>query len=669
MKSTSHCVYRSPFSGARASRLSRTLAALLCTALLAPAWAGGETERSTDRPTDEQVDGQAEVGRLETPSGTKVKPPVPDADSTLPKVALTPKMLYQTLLAEIAGNRGNIPLAAQLYSELAKATRDPRVARRATEVAIYARQPALALESARIWVQADPDAWMGLQTLAGLLLNAQQTDEAMTHLAKLLTLDVQRRAPDDGDASTNVTSATRMAKGSLQATGPGSFAERLDRVYRLLARYSDKAAVVKMVEKLTAPYETLPEAHLTLAQASFDAKDEVRALSEVDRALALRPDWGQAVLFKAQLQQRISSTLAEQTLKAFLEAHPGDNEVRIAYARSLIGDKHYEAARGEFNILLEGNRDNAEVLYAVALLSMQLNDLPVAEKYLKRLLELGIGNPNLLRYYLGQIAEEGKHTEEALDWYAKVTPGEQYLPALSRAASLLAKAGRLDEGRALFQKAGEANPQDRLQLLVAESQLLVNASRITEAYDLLNKQLVDQPDQPELLYETALLAEKLDRLDIMERNLRKLISVKPDDAHAYNALGYSLADHGLRLDEALQLIDKGLALAPDDAFILDSKGWLLYRRGEKAEALEILRKAYGVRPDAEIAAHLGEVLWVSGLHEEATKTWEASVKLNPGNKLLNETIKKFTGTKADANTPAAAIVPVTPATPATPAAE
>ena len=182
--------------------------------------------------------------------------------------------------------------------------------------------------------------------------------------------------------------------------------------------------------------------------------------------------------------------------------------------------------------------------------------------------------------------------------------------------------------------------------------LLHDTENGLKAYDLLDKHLAGQPDQPELLYETALLAEKLDRLDVMERHLRKLIRLKPDDAHAYNALGYSLADHGLRLDEAQQLIDRGLALAPDDAFILDSKGWLLYRRGARPEALEILRKAYGVRPDAEIAAHLGEVLWVSGKQDEAVKTWDDSAKANPGNQLLNDTIKKFKGAKSEAAEPA-----------------
>jgi len=406
-------------------------------------------------------------------------------------------------------------------------------------------------------------------------------------------------------------------------------------------RYPDKAATLRLVEHLTAPYENLAEAHLSRALAASNAGDDARALKALDRAQALRPDWEESLLFKVQLQKRVSTSLAEETLRGFLADHPKASDVRLAYARDLIGDKHYEEARREFATLLADHKDNSEVLYAVALLSLQLNDYGPAEKYLTRLLELNFGNPNLLRYYLGQVAEDTKRPQEALQWYDKVTPGEQYLPALSRAASILARQGQIEDGRTLLHKAAEAEPSERLTLLIAESQLLSEFKRDAEAFDLLDKELAMQPEQPELLYETSLLAEKLKRLDVMERNLRKLMLIKPDDPHAYNALGYSLADRNLRLDEALQLIDKALSLAPDDAYIMDSKGWLQYRRGEAAAAIELLRKAFGLRPDPEIAAHLGELLWVTDKREEARKTWNDAVKLSPTNQVLTDTIRKF----------------------------
>ena len=542
-----------------------------------------------------------------------------DAAANLPKLELTPQLLYRLLLSEIATTRGNVSMASSTYLELAKSTRDPRIAKRAAEIALYARQPEAALEAARIWVEADPESLPGRQMLAGLLLGAQRPDEALTHLSKLLTLE-----------------------GSPATLSPGQLGEGLLRISRLLARYPDQMVVLRLVDQLTAPYENIAEAHFARAQAAVNAKNDVRALAEIERARVLRPEWEQAVLFKAQMQQRVSSALALATLQDFLAVQPKAAEVRMAYARTLISEKRYDDARREFAKLLEENPDNGEVIYSVALLSLQLNDPAPAEKHFKRLLELGFGDPNPPRYYLGQIAESNKKFPEALQWYRAVTTGEQYLPAQTRAAGLLAQLGRLDEGRQWLQQAAADHPEHMPTLLIAEAQLLHSAGRADEAYSLLERQLAAQPEQPNLLYEAALLAERIGKLEVTERNLRKLIRLKPDYAHAYNALGYSFADHGKHLDEAGRLIDKALELAPADPFILDSKGWLLYRRGDLNGAINILSKALALRDDPEIAAHLGEVQWVAGRRDEAKKTWDDAAKASPAKGVLAATIKKFT---------------------------
>jgi len=226
-----------------------------------------------------------------------------------------------------------------------------------------------------------------------------------------------------------------------------------------------------------------------------------------------------------------------------------------------------------------------------------------------------------------------------------VIAGEQFLQSRLRVANLQAQLGRLDEARGTLQRAaaGQAgmSQNDRIALLIAEAQLLGNAGKTDAAMELLDTRLAAQPDHPELLYESAMMAEKLGRNDILERNLVRLIRLKPDHAHAYNALGYSLADRGERLEEAQRLIEKALELAPDDPFILDSKGWLLYRRGDRNGAVDFLNKALTLRPDPEIAAHLGEVLWSMGRHEEALKTWNEAAKAHPANAVLTATIKKF----------------------------
>ncbi|MCX7172166.1 MAG: tetratricopeptide repeat protein, partial [Proteobacteria bacterium] len=295
----------------------------------------------------------------------------PAGSANLPKLELTPQLLYQVLLAEIAGARSNVPLAARTYLELAKSTRDPRIAKRATEIALYARQPEQAIEAARLWAETDSESPQAHQMLAGLLLSVQRADEAAIHLAKLLSLD------------------------------QANLAETLMRLNRLLARYPDKAVILKLTEQLTVPYESMAETHWARAQAAANAGDDARALAAIERAQALRPDWEQAVLFKAQVEQHISSNQALATLSRFLADYPKAREVRFAYARALIGDKNYEAARREFAKLLEENADDPETLYAVGLLSLQLNDLGPAETHLKRLLDLGASDPNPLRYYLG----------------------------------------------------------------------------------------------------------------------------------------------------------------------------------------------------------------------------------------------------------------------------
>ena len=531
--------------------------------------------------------------------------------ANLPKLELTPQILYQVLLAEIAGSRGNLQLAVSAYADLAKTTRDPRVARRAAEIALYSRQPEIALEMSSLWVEIDPESPQARQMLVGLLLVAQRLDETSPHLAKLLALE--------GD---------QVGAGLL-------------RLNRLLARYPDMKAVARLVDELTSPYERLAEAHFARALAEVNAQDDLRALDEIEHALLLRPEWEQAVLFKAQTQLKTSHDQALVTLRRYLDSYPKAREVRLAYARTLVGEKRFEEARREYGVLLDANKDDQEAIYAVALLSLQLNDLGVAEREFKRLLKLGFGEANMARLYLGQIAEDGKRIDEALQWYGAVVPGAQYLMAQVRIATLLAKKGRIEEGRKGLQQAVAANAGERVALVVAEAQLLNDAGRAGEAYELLADKLTGEPEQPDLLYESALLAEKIGRFDVLERNLRKLITIKPEHAHAYNALGYSLADRKLRLDEAQQLIDKALSLSPEDAFIIDSKGWLLYRSGDNGGAVEYLQKAYSLRPDPEIAVHLGEVLWALGRRADAEKTWNEAIRASPGNEALTAAIKKF----------------------------
>jgi tetratricopeptide (TPR) repeat protein len=280
------------------------------------------------------------------------------------------------------------------------------------------------------------------------------------------------------------------------------------------------------------------------------------------------------------------------------------------------------------------------MLYAVGILSLQVSDTAEAEQQLKRFVEIGRGDLDPARFYLGQIADQSGRPDDALHWYDQVAAGEHAMPAKVRAAQVLLRQNKLDQARQRL-AAARANASGDIRLLVAEAQLLRDAGRHAEAFAFLANALEMQPDQPDILYETALAAEKLGHVDLVERHLRRLIALKPDSAQAYNALGYSFVDRNLRLDEAAQLIDKALSLTPDDPFILDSKGWLLFRQGKLAAALEALQKAFAQKPDPEIAAHIGEVLWVLGRPDEALAIWREASKAHPSNEALTATIKRF----------------------------
>jgi tetratricopeptide (TPR) repeat protein len=546
------------------------------------------------------------------PASTAAGAPAPAAKRDLPNQDLTEAVLYEYLLAEIAGQRGSIGLAAQAYADLAKRTRDPRIAKRATEIALYARMPQAAIEAAQIWYETEPASMPALQTLTGLLINAKRHEEALPYLQKLLAAD-----------------GNSAADGFIQLS-------------RLLANNQDKALNLALVQQLAQPYPTLAQAHFAVAQAAAAAEQKELALAEVQAASRIRPDWELAALLEAQLLQRQSNALALQRLAAFLERYPKAKEVRMSYARVLVAERRYPEARVEFQTLSKDFPDNVDVVFAVGVLSLQLQDYALAEANFKRLLVLPYREKNTVRMYLGQVAEEKKSYPEALRWYEEVTSGEQYLQAQTRYALVLNKQGKLDAARAHLRQVEAGSNQARAQLLLTEAQMLRDANRTREAFDLIGGALNGSlPDQPELLYDYAMLAEKLERLDLLELNLKKLISVQPDHAHAYNALGYSLADRNLRLPEAQELIEKALQLAPDDPFVIDSMGWLLYRTGKNQQALEYLRRAYSARPDPEIAAHLGEVLWVAGERGDAEKIWLEAAKKTPGNDALNSTIKRF----------------------------
>jgi Flp pilus assembly protein TadD len=533
--------------------------------------------------------------------------------AVLPAQELTPQIFYQLLLAEVAGARGQIVPAAQSYLDLAQRTRDPRIARRAAELAAFSRQADLASEAARLWLELDPSSSQAQQlAAASMASSSMRVEELQAQLAK--TLAVQ------GDQ-----------------IGPALLS-----LNRGLSRIPDKALVRRLVFQLTEPYLQLAEAHFARSNAAYVAGEPQEAMLSIDATLKILPDWEQAVLLKAQLQLQLDSVASgEKTLRDYLAVHPGAREPRITLARMLVSAKQFGAAREQFDILLASAPDDRDVVHAAGLLSLQLGDSAAAERHFRHLLTLGFGDEDLIRMYLGQIAEESARPAEALEWYRAVTPGTQFIAAQARIAQVAASQGKLPDVLQTLQTLAHDYPADATQYMLIEAQVLRDSGRDADAFAILDKALTAAPSDPELLYESALMAERLGRIDTMETRLRKLIAIKPEHAHAYNALGYSLADRGMRLDEAEALVIKAVSLAPDDPFILDSLGWVKYRRGELPTALELLQKAFALRADPEIAAHLGEVQWMLGHHDDAARTWRDAARAHPDNTVLADVIKKF----------------------------
>lgn len=564
-------------------------ALLLLFFLAACAQIPGKTALNASKPTQ-----QAEAGQ-----------------SKLPNQDLTPPILFDFLLGETALQRGDQEIATRTYLKLARSTRDPRVAQRATEIALHSRQAAPALEAAKIWVELDPNSVTARQTIAALLVNSDRLDEARPHLEKLL------------------------------ASEGGSIDEAFMQLNSLLVRNSNKNATFELVRQLAQPYPELPEAHFAVSQAAWFANYFDIALAEMKQALVLRPEWEMAAIYQGRILARTSNANAMEFYKDYLKTYPKANDTRITYARLLLVEKDYANAREQFERLLAENPGNADVALAVGLLSMELREYDIAESNFKKALELDYRDPGMVRYYLGGICEKTQRSDEAMEWYRSVTGGSQYIPAQIRYAVLLTKKGKADEALKHLQQLPATNNQQRAQLIIAESQLLRETGAYQKAFQLLSDGLEKLPDHVDLLYDRALAAEKIGKSDIMEQDLRKLIQLKPDHAHAYNALGYGLAEHSDRLPEALELIEKAIMLSPNDPYIMDSLGWVHYRMGNLNQGLSYLRQAFGMNPDPEIAAHLGEVLWVQGIKDEAKEIWQTALKNNPGNETLISTMKKF----------------------------
>ena len=557
------------------------------------------------------------------PNGTAQTRKAEEPERRAPAKAgeLTAELMYRLLVGDIALQRGEPALAARAYYDVARETRDPKFARRATEIALAARQRTLALDSATLWVELDPTADRAKQVVAGLKGGSDVRGAD-------LKADLERALAEAA------TAGPRLGEAFLELN-------------RALASEPDKAATLKLVQALAQPYPNNAEAQFAVALAAYntglaDFESSTIALQAIDRALKQKPDWEQAILLKVEILSKQSMDRAGDYLVEILKSNPDAKYINSALVQVRIQQKRYGDAAAILQKLAEQDPGNHEYEFGMAMLAMQTKDWAKAERLLEGLNRVGYGDDGVVESYLAQVAEETGRYELALERFKAVPDGERGWYAKLRAAAMLGKLGRLDEARTYLDDLPAVTRDQKVQVQQVAAQLLRDAGNNKGAYEILDSALGQYPDEPDLLYDLAMVAEKLDRIDVLEAKLTRLVELKPTNAQALNALGYTLVDRTPRVSEGLALIQRALAMSPDDPFILDSVGWAQYRLGHLDEAEKYLRQAMEQRPDPEIAAHLGEVLWAKGERKLAQDLWQSQLKNAPDNPVLLETVRRLT---------------------------
>ena len=544
-------------------------------------------------------------------TGTVVVRPDGSSDSPPSGHALNTDVLYKLLVGELASHRGDLRLALRYYLEVADETRDAAVAARATKLAVFAHAEEDALEAAHLWKDSDPSSLEARQVLASLLMRANDIDGAVEQLDEIVH--------------------------SLSEPPGAGF----HRGAEILAAEKNAEAAAAAMRQLVLGHEDDAEAQLALARLLLRTGHVEEALAAADRSSELDPDNGRIAILRARLRQRSNDADgAFGVLEEFLERHPESGLARMAYARMLVDAGRYDHARSEFERLVTAEPENDDARYALGLLLVQTNRLDEAVQQFERLTSRD-SRRNAAHFYLGRIAESHQRFADAIASYRRVRSGEHRMNAQIRVAVLLADGGDVEAARRHLHGVRSESVQDAVRIYSAEAGLLTRVARYDEAMDVYDTALEAFPGNSDLLYARGMLAVKMDRLDILERDMRAIISREPDNADALNALGYTLADRTERYQEAYALIKRAIELKPDDHYIVDSLGWVLHRMGRHQEALVQLRRAMSINPDPEIAAHLGEVLWVLGNKVEARAVWSTALESAPDDERLLDVIERF----------------------------
>ena len=526
------------------------------------------------------------------------------------------------LAAEFSLQNGDLASAASTYFEVAKRSLDAKVAERAVELLMRNRRLDDAKEIAALWQQADAASARPHQIALALALSTQDEPRALNAVKAIAALPV----PTDA-----VMDAARQ-----------------------FAQYRDRDFAVKLASVFVDQLPALAQSQYALSVASTGVNNARigEAMIAVDRALAIKPNWPQAVAVKSRLLLARAAAAktpladvgaeAQALLEAAVVANPDARELRLLLARTLFDLEKFVASRKRFVELAEDGKEDAEDMRLAATLSaFQGQDFEVAEREFQEALASERGDPAAVLYYLARISESKKRWAEAVERFVQVPKSERYWESQLRIAGALSQDKRLLQAMAHLRALKPTTPAQRLSIAQTESTLWREAGDPHKAFAALDAAASSEPDNADLLYETAMLAERIDKLDEAEKRLRRVIVLQPDRAHAHNALGYSFADRNINLVEARSLIEKAHSLTPEDPAILDSMGWIAFREGRLPDAERYLRSALEKFADGEIAAHLGEVLWAQGRKEDARAVWQTQLKAQPESDILKKTMARF----------------------------
>ena len=552
---------------------------------------------------------------------------------------MTGPLFQQLLIGEIEVRGGDLGAGYQLMLDAARRTKSEQLFRRATDIALQGRAGDEALVAVKAWRQALPESIDALRYQVQLMVQLNRVPEVVEPLQAL-----------------------------LRATPPGERNALIGALPRFLARSSDRAQAAQIIEQVLLPYADAPEtrvaARVSIGRGWLGAINGEKALAlaqnshELDRAAEAPAGLA--------LEMLPGTPAAEAIVKDHLAAKPDSNAVRLLYVRTLLASQRLVDATGQLETLTQNSPTLPQAWLTLGALRVQLREPVPATAALLKYIELtqaadmpaneiatvasdedeappATKEDALTRGYLllSQAADQLNDFKAAEAWLAKVDNPKRALEVQARRASLLARDGKVREARELIRRLPEKGPDDARAKVLAEAQVLRDAKLWRDASDVLTQANKKFPDDVDLIYEQSMMAEKLNRLADMERLLRRVIELKPDHQHAYNALGYSLAERNVRLPEARTLIKKALELSPGEPSITDSLGWVEYRLGNRDEAVRLLREAYRGQPDAEIAAHLGEVLWVTGQTDEARRIWREGRQRDAGNGVLRETLARL----------------------------